>query len=70
MSHMVVHSDGGARAACGAAAWILEVGHAGEFKVLAMRGLFIEGSTSSFTAETLALESAIDYFKAFVSLRG
>ena len=51
---------------CGAAAWVLEVGRAGKFKVLASRGLFIEGPTSSFTAEALALESAINYVKALV----
>ena len=70
----VVHSDGGRRcSSCAACAWIVEVGHRFEGKLviepLAMSGTFMNFDVSSFVAETLALQDAILFVYNFVTSR-
>lgn len=68
--NLVIHSDGGARSTSASAAWIVEAGIfsgiAYEFKLLAMGGTYIDESTSSFTAECLALDAATTYVNALI----
>ena len=68
--NIVVHSDGGSRAMCSAAAWVVEVGicrgSEWEYKPIAMGGTYLEVRVSSFMAEALALEACTNYVKKFL----
>ena len=68
--NLVMHSDGGARPDCAASAWIIEAGlfYCGGWcsKVLAMGGIFMEPAVSSFTAESIALETALQHVKTII----
>ena len=65
-ANLVCHSDGGRRdESCAGAAWFVETlrdAHGMESCTpLAMRGIFISSSVSSFVAESIALDDAISY---------
>ena len=68
---LVVHSDGGARANCASAAWIVEAGlltnGAWDCKVLTMGGIFFDVPVTSFTAETVAWDNATKIVKTFLA---
>ena len=65
-ANILVHSDGGARARqCSAAAWYVEARVEKDGSVttfpLVMAGTFIEQPISSFKAEAIALDEAVDF---------
>ena len=70
--NLIVHSDGGARADCAAAAWVVEAtswrAEAGEWQVqtLAYSATYINSWTSSFTAEAMTLYQAVDFVSEYV----
>jgi len=65
-ANLIIHSDGGTRAAqCSAAAWVVEAcvirdGHAYTFP-LAMAGTYMENPISSFSSEAIALEESSEF---------
>ena len=71
--HIIVHSDGGARANCAAAAWIVEATSwqedSGNWQVqtLSYSATYINTWVSSFTAEALALYQASDFVNIFIN---
>ena len=67
---IVAHSDGGARATCSAAAWIVEVemfsGSESIYRPVAMRGTYFGKQMSLFEAEAIALEESTRYVKHII----
>ena len=70
--NIVVHSDGGARATCASAAWIVEAtfweAEARQWQVqpIAYSATYINNWVSSFTTETMALYQAVDFVSIFI----
>ena len=70
--NLLIRSDGGARASCGASAWIAEAvfwkEDAGrwERRKLDFAGAYFGCSVSSFDAEALALYHATSFIKAMI----
>ena len=68
--NLLVHSDGGARATCGAAAWIVEAcfleGDTFVTRPVASSGVYLDGRISSFDAEAWALYHAVAFCKTFI----
>ena len=60
--NLLIHSDGGSRERCSAAAWVVEhcfyAGTGWQRQVLACGGLYLEARVSSFMSECLALEAS------------
>ena len=72
-ANFIVHSDGGTRAgSCSAAAWFAEAvvwrGGRRHLFPLRMCGVYIETPVSSFSAEALALEDAVNYLSQLLLL--
>ena len=65
--NILVHSKGGARKDCSAAAWIVEItswkssSETWEMQQVAYSAAYIDSWMSSFTAETMALHQATDF---------
>ena len=71
--NILVHSDGGSRSQCSAAAWIAEACfmYEGAWKTIpiACSGVFFECRMSSFSAEAWALYHAINFCEKFIRER-
>merc|ERR1712129_542022 len=70
-ANLIIHFDGGTRGNdCSAAAWILEARVHREHDIVefpvAFCGKFLRIAVSSFTAETLALESCTEIFSKLI----
>ena len=65
--NLLIHSDGGSRAECAAAAWLVEsIDLNGTLQLVAMAGIYIPQKLSSFEAEGIALSACTNFCCKFM----